>query len=963
MYNNLYKRPLGKVLIISLGLFIGMLFWLNIVPQADAATVPSGIENQMRNRCQNHPSAYKNNSVVLLGQNYFGETSSVNSVTGAGTTTVYAAEMLCVTYWDGRDNAKDVRIYITNITPTPGSGSLDIPNKNWYPPDIAPGDFDNAYGDGPNNANIDLNPGQNCWDIEQRITATFGPDPASDFEAGVTRLCIYFNPDKPPKGQVTSITCDRIKGWAYDPDWGGRIRVHIYIDGSGYDIGQVDSNDNFNWPVPSQWKDGNSHNVKAYAIGVDSNGNQNGNNPLIGSGTFGQCWTRPPPPTVKPVCVNGKSSVTVKWNSGGSQGANGYNIDLDADNNWSNGNAYEVRGSGTTSLTDDYFNGSYFQGPTRLEQGKTYQVRIFYKKSGLHSQSPDPSFKALNCDRPPTISATVQCPQQRIRVKVSDPDGGTSTVQYRVNNSGSWQTLPANNNPIISMSSYNQYDIHEVRIRTRGTALPGSVTSTYYYAPPDPVRYGGPGGSTHACLHRDFTLTPNAGPVNLTPDDEVATGAEFRSQITADVTQSGGPSHIKGAELRRNFYIRRVDGSTDNLSSPTKSGGDPRTVNVPRSSPFSVIDSGQLNPTANIGDKVCQTTFVRPTGNKIDTVGNIVPSGGNKKSKTSPESCERVVAKPYFRVYNSDASAGFTAACEGWTNTAAPSSGSGRILAHNKAKGQGSAVQLAAIALSTIDQFTSATGRTASPEPEKGLTFANSGGGTYGAGFGAGFCAPDYFDKSDEGTTTPLGSTFNPATHNGTKDGRYKKTGNVDITGGKLPAGKQVALYVKGNVRIMNNITYAGSGGAWNKIKDIPNFTLIVKGNIYIHHSVREISGFFVAQPDLSTDTGGQIYTCAKGFGSPTYSQVANECRDNTLVINGAFTSKQVRLLRGTGTLKNSCPAEDRRGDGCGGPVNPNDMAAERFIFSPEAWLSSALGAEHQDNEPYDSISALSPIL
>ena len=108
------------------------------------------------------------------------------------------------------------------------------------------------------------------------------------------------NPDE-PKGFLDEADCSHASGWACDPnDYNKTIEIHFYIDGpagnGGKGIGSVTANleressvgnecggnssHGFVWGIPpDSIKDGQNHNIYAYAINIPS-----GDNPqLIGS--------------------------------------------------------------------------------------------------------------------------------------------------------------------------------------------------------------------------------------------------------------------------------------------------------------------------------------------------------------------------------------------------------------------------------------------------------------------------------------------------------------------------------------------------------------------------------------------------------------------------------------------------------------------------------------------------------
>lgn len=450
-----------------------------------------------------------------------------------------------------------------------------------------------------------------------------------------------------------------------------------------------------------------------------------------------------------------------------------------------------------------------------------------------------------------------------------------------------------------------------------------------------------------------FEVTSLRASVDLKPTDEAPENADFRSGFNIVYNPSGSPLP-QGVRLTvtRSYYVQRANGSRTNISSPNP---DSRWFNGSSTHSHDYPVDNRSLPAVNIGDQVCITISVTPSFGSVDNNGNVSPPTGAAISL--PPQCERVMAKPYFKVYGGDVSAGSTGACRGWS---ASSEKSGIVaFAYNNPTnaGRGSGTQLAAFALGEINEFSSANGRTASPTPIKGLTFANDASGpAWGGNLAEGLCAYDYYNTR-------------PATveHNGNLDlgsvalgqTNYFVSTESDINiRGTLGAGRQVAVYVNGNVLIDQNIAYAAAGSGWG-MDQIPNLTIVASGNIYIHARVTEIAGLFVAQPKEVADTAtGHIYTCAFSYGPPSKSQFSSitgpagsNC-NSLLTINGAFIARRVHLLRTNGSLKDSIKIEDRA----------STTMAERFIFSPEAWLSSSIGSSGS-GETYDYITTLPPVL
>lgn len=102
--------------------------------------------------------------------------------------------------------------------------------------------------------------------------------------------------DPAPEAYLDDARCDVVYGWAADrSNLGVSLHVYIYVDGafaadvlsnrSRPDVqrylGSPWDGYGFEWIPPPQYRDGRAHTVNVYALGIDSSGNQNGNNPQL----------------------------------------------------------------------------------------------------------------------------------------------------------------------------------------------------------------------------------------------------------------------------------------------------------------------------------------------------------------------------------------------------------------------------------------------------------------------------------------------------------------------------------------------------------------------------------------------------------------------------------------------------------------------------------------------------------
>lgn len=320
------------------------------------------------------------------------------------------------------------------------------------------------------------------------------------------------------------------------------------------------------------------------------------------------------------------------------------------------------------------------------------------------------------------------------------------------------------------------------------------------------------------------------------------------------------------------------------------------------------------------GDTYCATITVSPGS------GWLGPGGAIRDSATTSDGphCDTLVNEPYFRVKDS----GVTA-CSGEVVSWNDDTGTNPTADSNSGYGAGS--QLAAIALAQIAGFASGQNSASfsgvGPTQGTGLTFANtvgvSGnvpsqdtplmGGQYGS-------SPCLTRLSASGSTTPLPANFKKADIQSNPNTKinYVASGPVTIdppgnTPLCIPNGKSVAVYVPGDVYIKSNIEYNGGGTdcsptTWSSQADIPSFTLVATGNIYINKDVTELDGYYQAQSASSKIS--KIYTCATAMhvlcgtgGGNLYSQ-----GNKQLLVVGSFVAPQINLMRTLGSLRDEVP-------------------------------------------------------
>lgn len=306
-----------------------------------------------------------------------------------------------------------------------------------------------------------------------------------------------------------------------------------------------------------------------------------------------------------------------------------------------------------------------------------------------------------------------------------------------------------------------------------------------------------------------------------------------------------------------------------------------------------------------------------------------------------------VVDMPYFSVYGASVRAGgdFGGASAGgvlaaWRN-------------YSGGANYGAGTQLSAIALLAITGFASKDiAPYANPVQQ---SFANNAatsnspdspalGGTYGGNYSLIEPIVPSSGVTDIGGTGTFSFT--------SQDGAFKKSGNVTINTSTVGVGKNVSIFVTGNVYISGNINYATG---WTKQSDVPSAVIVATGNIYIDPSVTNLDGTFVAKTGL--------YTCADSGGA-TASTGLYGC-NKQLVVHGSFVAKKMYLLRTLGTLKDDATHSNVGCHNSGGiGSSRGTCAAEVFDFSPEMYLANPqIQPPSNGALNYDAIVNLPPIL
>jgi len=427
----------------------------------------------------------------------------------------------------------------------------------------------------------------------------------------------------------------------------------------------------------------------------------------------------------------------------------------------------------------------------------------------------------------------------------------------------------------------------------------------------------------------DYNVEPSIG-VEVNGDSSITT-AEVGDTVRF-IYQATNSGNDPSPSVSCTIYANIHSGYFPTPPTPT-SGNSPPGYSPPPTSCPKVFPRG-LSPIAietititMANQTICRSLFVSPSSQTVALRGE--------------EVCLPVANKPYPNVFGGDVSAGNRLEVAG---SCGVNTNAGIVGWNKRSPGSfaGAGAQFGVFALQTIRDFASAQGNGNAPT---GLSFANTNtavpAGEYGGAFAELPCIPDYY------ATKPSSTQSLPANFNSMVSDSYEASGSVTITGGVVDKNEQIAVFVDGDVFITGNITFAS--GTWN-LSEIPSFGLIVRGNIYIHRTVTQLDGLFVAQQKIS-GTGGVFYSCATGFNElPLDGTLFNTCNAR-LAINGSVVADQLRLLRTIGSLSQSGPSDS--------PSSNN--ASELFNYGPAHWLIQPIIPSPTPD--YDAIISLPPTL
>lgn len=529
------------------------------------------------------------------------------------------------------------------------------------------------------------------------------------------------------------------------------------------------------------------------------------------------------------------------------------------------------------------------------------------------------------------------------------------------------------------------------RTRTITLTAPNDQASRNITMYPDYWGKGGIGpecnGTVNSYQRFDFSATSST---TLEPTPESPAKAKF----TNTITQNGVPMTSTST---RTFKKKEYGMPALNIPGLGPYNDGPRSFGNATYNDEHIIIPGSFK----LGDRWCTELYMPYGKGWVSSAGTQVDSD-LRSTDCQDGGSASVTNKPYIRTYGSDTAAGggFGTNCDGKdSSTGSPARVLSWLMPLNyhqpgiEGRGDttnksGSGSELATMATGQIGGFRSVTMRNAAPTDARGLTFANLDypsppadpippsasidktidnpvlGGYMS---GKGWCVPNYYQSTQFPESSPKKQTVTSASLD--VKGRQKE-GQTVVKGisklnlsssADLEGSDRHTIYVDGDVSITGPIKYKTSypsttGGTNN----IPSFTLVVRGNIYIDKNVRQLDGLYIAQPKEGQPNTGRIYTCADGGNPVTLpAAVYSICGadtdvpggDKRLTVNGSFIAQRVVLNRVSYSIGNST-YQEKAGD---------SKAAEIFNFTPEIYLSPPVFASRGD--VYNYIAILAPIL
>ena len=385
----------------------------------------------------------------------------------------------------------------------------------------------------------------------------------------------------------------------------------------------------------------------------------------------------------------------------------------------------------------------------------------------------------------------------------------------------------------------------------------------------------------------------------LAPTTEHPSSVSYTSSanFSWDNPPAGLPNHAVNDAITASFYKKAASGATSTLCSPSSYSNG--TFTIQSSPPILAGGCGIPAGSYQAGDEYCTAITLTYSSGYVGPDNGVI--GGTPAAAISP-SCPRVVNEPYFKVYNSDISAGGSF---GSCTTAGGTLAGYADISDPVNATRGSTTQLSALALLKITGVASAkTSANINGSPTN-LTFANTGVQVDSTGNESPVLGGQYNGcRTLTNATAPPGAAdYSSSSFDlSGKNGGYTHSGNIMVNGGSLGANQNVSLFVDGNIYVSSDIAY---GDGW-QAGSAPSLVLHATGNIYISPSVHRLAGLYIAQ-DKSDGSAGKIYTCAIGQSPVTAVDLYSTCKDQ-LIVTGSFVAKQINLMRTFGSLRDEEP-------------------------------------------------------
>lgn len=805
--------------------------------------------------------------------------------------------------------------------------------------------------------------------------------------------------------------CNTIEGWALDTDNPPHnLEVRVYIDGAhhasmsagmqytnrgngqgdidfmnyyGYDPPLSDPTVRYQFAFPASLKDDITHRIEVYAMNISSDGSQTGGatklNPSGNQVFYVSC---PPPDNHDPTFSLNANCDTIRIRSL-SDADHGGTMDIVTYIDGQQVDSRRTRGDFDIAYPTSY-----------KEDGRSHNVRVVARSIRANGSNNPSSSRSTEHDTDVAACYRASC-------TISDP---TSSSQVNVN-----QAVPVTarltnigyygwNNRVTSRLVYNSSNYSgggnlstpvgstTPNITYNGATTPNSLAQQTMTVEAR-LDNGALIGSCSVSFdpYVDFVVTPQPGadPTGLfqaaVPDEERPDNYKSSTAVRVDFgngSVSNTPANVSSGSLTMSY---RVEESKYLGNGVWTTGPDIRTTNGNASNggasntTFPADDSLKTTmqiPTYNnysIGDRYCGIASMTNSRGRINRHGNVIDA--STPIPRVDDGCRVVIARPIFRVYGGDISAGFDQ-CQGWTTS--KNDQAGDIISWLKSalpddRGAGAGTQLAILSKGEVRDFASGIGKPldSSNGPPDTLRFSTVP--TYGQGS----CPHDYWAGVSGDTLSTSDLATLPVTDPAAEETyQIKPTTAFEVRTSTGMSGRRT-VYVDGDVYISGDITLNQGGWSFTAGNiSVPSFTLVARGNIYIDNDVHNLDGMYIAQPFQDANgiwQKGEIRTCvidASG-ASPDDVSYYEACRSN-LTVTGGFMANVVRMQRTLGTRYDSYNTDTARIAAGLDPApvgQKNANTGEVFVFSPEVWLRAAALNRNDSTKKFDAITSGAPVL